>query len=64
MFFSNTNIVYICVYKTVKVGTNVTNIKPVGNVVIDGADVMINGGDVEMHPGTTIINSNVLINPQ
>ena len=50
--------------KNIKVGKNVTNTIPVGNVVIDGADVVIQGGNVELHPGTTIINSNVLINPQ
>ena len=50
--------------KNIKVGKNVTNTIPVGNVVIDGADVVIQGGNVELHPGTTIINSNVQINPQ
>jgi len=50
--------------KTVKVGANVTNTKPVGDVIINGANVLIQGGNVELHPGTTIINSNVLINPQ
>ena len=50
--------------KNIKVGRNVTNTKPVGDVIINGADVMIQGGDVELHPGTVITNSNVLINPQ
>ena len=27
------------------------------------ANIIINGGNVELHPGTTIINSNVQINP-
>ena len=50
--------------KNIKVGRNVTNTKPVGDVIINCADVMIQGGDVELHPGTIITNSNVLINPQ
>ena len=45
--------------KNIKVGRNVTNTKPVGDVIINGADVMIQGGDVELHPGTIITNSNI-----
>ena len=37
--------------------------KPEGNVLIDGANVVIKGNTVELRPGTTIINSNVQINP-
>ena len=50
--------------KTVKVGANVTNTKPVGDVIINGANVLIQGGNVELHPGTLLTNSNVIINPQ
>lgn len=48
---------------TVKVGKNVTTTKPEGNVLIDGANVVIKGNTVELCPGTTITNSNVQINP-
>ena len=47
-----------------KVGNHVTTTKPVGNVVIDGADIKIKGRNVEIHPGTAVINSKVSINPQ
>ena len=50
--------------KNIKVGRNVTSTKPVGDVIINGAEVLIQGGDVELQPGTIITNSNVLINPQ
>ena len=50
--------------KKIKIGRNVTSTKPEGNVAIDGANMVIRGGDVELHPGTTITNSNVVINPQ
>ena len=50
--------------KNIKIGRNVTTTKPEGDVIINGADIIVYGGDLEMHPGTTIINSNVLINPQ
>ena len=49
--------------KHIKTGRNVTSTKPEGDVIIDGANIIINGGNVEFHPGTTIINSNVQINP-
>lgn len=35
---------------------------PSGNVVIENAKVTIQGNSVELHPGTKIIHSNVLIN--
>ena len=57
----NDNRVYIN-DSTIKIGKNVTTTKPEGNVVFDGADVIINGTNVELHPGTSIINSNVMIN--
>ena len=44
------------------IGHHVTTQKPVGNVVIDNAKVTIRGNKVELHPGTTIIHSNVIIN--
>ena len=47
---------------TIKVGKNVTTTKPEGNVLIDGANVVIMGNSVELRPGTTITNSNVRIN--
>ena len=47
---------------TLKIGKNVTTTKPVGDVIINGAKVKIKGYNVELHPGTTIINSNVEIN--
>ncbi len=49
--------------KTIKAGRSVTTTKPVGDVIINGANLVIQGGNVELHPGTTIINSNVEINP-
>ena len=50
--------------KIIKIGRNVTTTKPEGDVIINGANVIFNGGNVECHPGTTIINSNIIINPQ
>ena len=46
----------------IKAGRSVTTTKPVGDVIINGANLVIQGGNVELHPGTTIINSNVMIN--
>lgn len=46
----------------IHVGHHVTTQKPVGNVVIENANVIINGNTVELHPGTTITHSNVIIN--
>lgn len=48
----------------IKIGKNVTNTKPEGDVIIDGANLVLQGGTVEVHQGTTIMNSNVQINPQ
>ena len=50
--------------KNIIIGRNVTNTKPVGDVIINGADVLIQGGNVVIQNGTTITNSNVVINPQ
>ena len=54
-----------CIYantSTIKIGKSVTTTKPEGDVLFEGADVKINGGTVELHPGTTIVNSNVEVN--
>ena len=48
---------------TIKVGRQVTIYRPIGDVIIDGANVKLVGHTVELHPGTTIINSNVEIGP-
>ena len=48
--------------ETILAGTNVTTTKPTGDVLIQNADVSIKAESVELHPGTTIINSNVEIN--
>lgn len=47
-----------------KIGNSVTTTKPVGDVIINGGNITIKGNTVELHPGTTIMNSNVEINPQ
>ena len=64
-YIQNENITDNRIYvgKHIKTGRNVTSTKPEGDVIIDGANIIINGGNVELHPGTTIINSNVQINP-
>ena len=49
---------------TLKIGRNVTTTIPEGDVMMNSAKVIIKGGNVELHPGTTIVNSNVEINPQ
>lgn len=64
-FIQNENINDNRVYNnssTIKIGSNVTTTKASGDVVIDGANVTINAANVELHPGTTIVNSNVIIN--
>ena len=50
--------------KTILVGNHVTNTKPTGDVIIQGADVKLEGESVTLMPGTTIINSDVRINTQ
>ena len=47
----------------IKVGKKVTIYRPEGEVIINHADLKLIGNSVELHPGTTIINSNVVINP-
>jgi len=65
-FIQNENINDVRTYigKTIKVGRNVTTTIPVGDVIIDDANMRLQGGTVELHPGTLITNSNVIINPQ
>ena len=43
------------------IGRDVTPGKPVGDVIFNGANVKISANEVELHPGTTIINSNFQI---
>lgn len=44
------------------VGHHVTTQKPQGDVLIENAEVSIQGNSVKLHPGTKIIHSNVKIN--
>lgn len=44
------------------VGKNVTTQKEQGEVLIQNATVKLQGGEVTLHPGVTIVNSNVEIN--
>lgn len=44
------------------VGNHVTTQVPSGNVIFENAKVAIKGNKVELHPGTIIRNSNVIIN--
>jgi hypothetical protein len=44
------------------VGNHVTTQVPSGNVIFENAKVSIKGNKVELHPGTIIRNSNVIIN--
>ena len=48
--------------KNIQIGNHVTYTKPLGDVLMQGADIKIEGEDVWLMPGTTIINSNVEIN--
>ena len=57
-FTSDTHIIA----NQVHVGNHVTYTKPLGDVLMQGADIKIEGEDVWLMPGTTIINSNVEIN--
>lgn len=47
---------------SIYIGTNVTESKPTGPVILNGANIKINGGDVIIQPETTITNSNIEIN--
>ena len=44
------------------IGNHVTSEKPAGNVLIENANVSIQGNSVELHPGTKIIHSCLNIN--
>ncbi len=57
------NIIYLN-SSVLKIRNNVSTTKPVGDVIINGGNITIKGNTVELHPGTTIMNSNVEINPQ
>ena len=48
--------------KNILIGNHVTSEKPAGNVLIENANVSIQGNSVELHPGTKIIHSCVKIN--
>lgn len=48
--------------ETINIGHHVTSNKPQGNVLIQGANLDIQGGNVTLCAGTTIVNSNVTIN--
>lgn len=48
--------------KNIKVGSNVTSTIPTGEVIINNANVTIEGENVILKPGTTIKHSNVIIN--
>lgn len=44
-----------------KIGTNVTNTQPTGDVVINMSNIVIHADAVEIHPNTTIKKSNFTI---
>ena len=48
--------------KSIYIGNHVTSEKPTGPVILNGANIKINGGDVIIQPETTITNSNIEIN--
>lgn len=48
--------------ENINIGHHVTSNKPQGNVLIQGANLDIQGGNVTLCAGTTIVNSNVTIN--
>lgn len=48
--------------ENILVGNHVTAQKPQGDVLIENAEVSIQGNSVKLHPGTKIIHSNVKIN--
>ena len=50
--------------KTMKIGTSVVGYLDEGDVLIDGGIVTIHAKSVEIHPNTTIINSEFEINPE
>lgn len=48
--------------ENILVGKNVTTQKAQGEVLIQNATVKLQGGEVTLHPGTTIVDSNMEIN--
>ncbi len=48
--------------KNIFIGNHVTTEKPIGDVIVENANVSIQGNSVELHPGTRINQSNVKIN--
>lgn len=48
--------------KTIVVGNHVTNTQSTGDVLIQNANIKLEGENVSLMPGTTIINSDVKIN--
>lgn len=52
----------VYVGENILIGKNVTTLKEEGEVVIQNANVKIQGKEVTLHSGTTIIHSNVEIN--
>ena len=48
--------------KSIYIGNHVTSEKPAGDVIIQNANVTIEGENVILKPGTTIKHSNVIIN--
>lgn len=48
--------------KNILIGNHVTEEKPVGDVVIENANVTIQGNSVKLHSGTRINHSRVKIN--
>ena len=44
------------------IGNHVTTEKPIGNVIIENANVSIQGNSVKLHYGTRINHSRVMIN--
>ena len=64
LFIQNESVDDIRIYKgiNVSVGKSVTSTKPVGDVSIHDANVKIEGKNVVLDAGTSIVNSNVEIN--
>ena len=47
--------------RDILIGREIITDEPIGDVIINGANVKISAKNVELHPGTTIINSNFQI---
>lgn len=44
-----------------KIGKNITNLKPIGNVLIKNSSLIIESNSFELHEGTTIIDSDIIV---